>query len=359
MYNQVKCSGERTGCQRCIGAGYNCQFGISMVGRCSKGRRRRKRSKDEVALDSDMRAASTARQACLLQGSVIEPTSPIDPDLASLLDWESYQASGLGGQYTNRDVNLTASTTEDALGAVLSQLDAAIPADDHSFGQQSSLTSSSSATSPAYPALPLTPCITATIAPSISENMEQEETPEETGNPNNETSLHVLFQVMSNLEAEMSDPNSSIDKAMHTVKTSIKEVQSIVQSRQWKTPVVGLMLALVVIDVALILIENVVSRWSHLGNRQVSGSLILGLYRAENEETTAIWGHIIMIELKRLQKLIEVLGAHLNGLSHCQNSEQMAGRLNSSCSCQKQKVALIIANLQGYYQQHFNCVSAS
>lgn len=48
---------------------------------------------------------------------------------------------------------------------------------------------------------------------------------------------------------------------MHTVKASTKKIQQVMQSKQWHVVVIAPMLALVVIEVALILIESIVSRW--------------------------------------------------------------------------------------------------
>ncbi|KAI0126686.1 hypothetical protein BJ170DRAFT_695121, partial [Xylariales sp. AK1849] len=42
--SKVKCSGEKSGCARCLDMGTECHFEISMVGRCSKKRQRKKAS---------------------------------------------------------------------------------------------------------------------------------------------------------------------------------------------------------------------------------------------------------------------------------------------------------------------------
>lgn len=116
------------------------------------------------------------------------------------------------------------------------------------------------------------------------------------------------------------------------------------------------MLALDTVEVALILIESLISRWGDHKNASLDvpqgeqhnpRAVCPGQYRAENEEAAIIWRHVIIVELRRLCKLIDVLRAYLDDSSRCHNGQlRPTDRLKSSCTYQEQKAALLIATLQ-------------
>ncbi|GAB1199528.1 hypothetical protein APSETT444_008878 [Aspergillus pseudonomiae] len=355
--------------------GYDCQFEVSMVGRCSKGRRRRKRGSDS-SLTATERTGPTAPRGVgnstqtgafrHLPASADSSTGanrvPIDLDLTPLLNWDSGTGPDPAGLCADGDSNIlfadhNATTTGDVFGGALSQLDIPSPTEDCTSGLHMAFVASSTIDR-VHTTLPLTPYATTanTATPRTSENILQEQITNTPVSSDKHTGIHILFNVITNLEAEIGDPGSKIDKIMHTVKTSTKAVQRVTQSRQWQLAVVGPMLALVAIEVALILIENIVSRWSgstnanlnsySINDQQSPRALLLGEYRAESEEAAMIWRHVIIVELRRLRRLIEALGVYLDDSSRCQNGQRPVDRLKNSCAYQEQKVALLLATLQ-------------
>ncbi|OGM51011.1 hypothetical protein ABOM_000279 [Aspergillus bombycis] len=346
-----------------------------MVGRCSKGRRRRKRGPDSSPTATE-RTGPTERRGVVnssqtgafrhLSASADSSTGPdrvpIDLDLTPLLNWDSGAGADPAGLSADGDSNMffadrNPSATGDAFGGALNQLDVPSPTEDYTSGLHMAFLASSTIDR-VHTTLPPTPYATTTNTATsrTSENMMQQQTTRAPVSSEKQTGIHILFNVMANLEAEIGDPGAKIDKIMHTVKTSTKEVQRVIQSRQWQLAVVCPMLALVAIEVALILIENIVARWSgsknaslnsySISDQQSPRSLLLGEYRAESEEAGMIWRHIIIVELRRLRSLIEALGVYLDDSSRCQNGQRPVDRLKNSCAYQDQKVALLLATLQ-------------
>ncbi|KAE8371924.1 hypothetical protein BDV26DRAFT_298350 [Aspergillus bertholletiae] len=344
-----------------------------MVGRCSKGRRRRKRGPDSSPTATE-RTGSTAPRGVgnstqmgvfqHLPASADSSTGPgrvpIDLDLTPLLNWDSGTGADSAGLSADGDSNMffadrNAPTTGDVFGGALNQLDVPSPTEDYTSGLHMAFVASSTIDH-VHATLPPYATTASTATPRTSKNILQKQTTRAPVSSDKQAGIHILFNVMTNLEAEIGDPGSKIDKIMHTVKTSTKEVQRVIQSRQWELAVVGPMLALVAIEVALILIEDIVSRWSSsknaslnsysISDQQIPRSLILGEYRAESEEATIIWRHIIIVELRRLGRLIEALGVYLDDSSRCQNGQRPVDRLKNSCAYQDQKVASLLASLQ-------------
>ncbi|KAB8228284.1 uncharacterized protein BDW43DRAFT_291623 [Aspergillus alliaceus] len=346
-----------------------------MVGRCSKGRRRRKRGPDSSPMATERTSATdpgglgNSSQTSAFRPFPVSADSstgvdrvPIDLNLTPLLNWDSGTGPDLAGPCTDEDSNIlfadrNASTTDDAFRDALNQPDISSLTEDYTSGLHMAFTASS-AIDHVHTTLPHTSYTTmaSTATQHTSENIVQRQTTRVPGSSDKQTGISILFNVMTNLEAEIGDPGSSIDKIMYTVKTSTKEVQRVIQSRQRQLAVIGPMLALVAIEVALILIEHIISRYSSskntsLNNYSISDqqnprALLLGQYRAESEEAAIIWRHITIVELQRLHRLIEVLRIYLDDSSRCQNSQRPVDRLKSSCAYQEQKIALLLATLQ-------------
>jgi hypothetical protein len=134
--------------------------------------------------------------------------------------------------------------------------------------------------------------------------------------------------------------------------------------------IAGPMLALVSIDMILILIESIISRWrecrttesgqlnlqdSFPGTPRLSDSghgqrdqLLLGHYKAESEETDVIWRNIIIAELRRVRKLIQGLNGHLDDPRH--SVKLPVERLRTSCAHLDHRAARLMTTLQRYDQ---------
>lgn len=368
--------------------GHHCQFEVSMVGRCSKGRRRRKRSTGEAiagggthgpaASPASTEQTSSTTQNDGVNNSRVRTYKPlqtstdssndadrdaIDLAIDPLLNWDdSYAGPDTTGLCANNSSMLFAdrngSTVDETFGEALDQLGIPSPADEYSTGLQMPFVGSSSSVGSANVTLPLTPYAT-TATPRTSENLVPSHGNRATGSFDRKACIHVLFNVMSNLEAEISDPNATIDKIMHTVKTSTKEIEHSMQSRQLQIAFVGPMLALVAIEVALILIESIVCRWtgakptgldSSLSNHRNPRALLLGQYRAESDEASLIWKHVIIVELQRLLRLVEALSVYLEDSSRCQIGHRPVDHLKISCASQERKATSLIAALQRHGQ---------
>ncbi|CAI7583535.1 unnamed protein product [Penicillium discolor] len=376
----VKCSGEKTGCKRCLSAGHVCQFEVSMVGRCSKGPRRRKAPTNKEITDvtsRDSNSDSTVSNAVRgssqegsnrpLPASAFSSTgsngAQLDLDLSEILNWNPSSApdpveSRSTGNSTLLFADPVVSPTDEFRYAI-SQLDIPISTDEYTSQLETGHGMDfipSSAINPVSTALPPTPNEIA-VGPGIacaSDSLQQQQTSSLLGSVDSKPGICTLFHIMSNLEAELGNSGnsgSSIDRIMHTVKASTKEIQQVIRSTQWHLLVIGPMLALVAIEVALMLIESIVCKSSSLdlstGDSQNLDALTLGHYRAESEEAVLIWRQVVLAELQRLRNLIELLGDGLEDPSGRQNGRRPVDRLRNSCIYQEQRAALLVATLQG------------
>jgi hypothetical protein len=344
-----------------------------MVGRCSQGRRRRKRTGSTGGtVTGDAKRGQTTKSA---SARALAPLAHEHPhsdrsrdhsdsnrDPTPLLGWDACpwvsEPTGLDSDESSTMLfdDRYVSTADDTFGNALNLLDIPMPTEDYVSDLQTAF-ATSSALDLIHPTMPPTHhATTATAAtPHTFDHFAQQDTTRAPGAFDNKPGIRILFDAMSNLEANIGDSGSSIDKIMHTVKTSTKEVQRVIESRQWQLAVMGPMLALVVVDVALMLIESTVCRWSGsktavpnspVSDQQSPCALILGQYMAESEEAAIVWRHFTIVELRRLRVLLEILGVYLDDPSRCQIGQQRAGRLKNSCAYHEQKVATLIADLQ-------------
>ncbi|KAJ6142874.1 hypothetical protein N7471_002327 [Penicillium samsonianum] len=343
-----------------------------MVGRCSKGRKRRKTATNTDITDVTSRDSNSGSTVLNGERSSSQEVSyrplpasaystgsnrvQLDLDLTAILNWNTYSAPD-PAEFADHIMSPT-----DEFGHAISQLDIPISTDGYASWLENGLEMAfvpSSTIDCVSTALPPTPD-EIVVGPGIactSESLQQQQTASLPGNVDIKPEICTLFLIMSNLEAELGNSGSSIDKIMHTVKASTKEIEQVIQSKQWHFLVIGPMLALVAIEVALILIESIVSRWGSVcknpsfdlstGDSQNPSALTLGQYRAESEEAVLIWRHIVLAELQRLRNLIEVLGGYLEGSSGGQNGRRPVDRLRNSCIYQEQKATFLVATLQG------------
>jgi hypothetical protein len=212
-------------------------------------------------------------------------------------------------------------------------------------------------------------------APVSSNLMSQLGQPQSKGSGDATTSasrpgIGVFVKVLSALETELGNLPPSIDRTMHVVNTSTKSVHQVSQCPSTQLGVAGPMLALVSIDMILILIESVISRWrecrttesdqrnfqdSFPGTSRLSDSghgqrdqLLLGHYKAESEEIDVIWRNIIIAELRRVRKLIQGLNCHLDDPRH--SVKLPVERLRTSCAHLDHRAARLMTTLQRYDQ---------
>lgn len=174
-----------------------------------------------------------------------------------------------------------------------------------------------------------------------------------------------LSDIILHLEEELGYSTSSIDRTMCIVKTSTQEIERIIQSRQWQAAV-GLRLAQVAIDVALILFDNIVSRLSgaedlitHSEDQSASCTLLLGQYVAESDTASVIWRRITVVELWRLRRLTKRLGIYIDGSSSCPDVKRPLDHLKDSFADQENKVGLLLATLQRHDQSTERVMGAS
>lgn len=266
--------------------GHACQFEVSMVGRCSKGPRRRKAPTnteitDVTSRDSNsdstvlnlVRGSSQEESNRPLPASVFSSTgsngAQLDLDLSEILNWNPSSAPDPAESRSTGNSNVLFAdpvvSPTDEFRYAISQLDIPLPTDKHTSrletGQDMGFVPSSTM-NPVSTALPPTPDEIA-VGPGIACTSDslQHQTSSLLGSVDSKPEICTLFHIMSNLEAELGNSGSSIDRIMHTVKASTKEIQQVIQSTQWHLVVIGPMLALVAIEVALILIESIVSSW--------------------------------------------------------------------------------------------------
>ena len=401
-------------------AGLECHFGVSMVGRCSKGRRRPARNSDRVSI-SGASGSNTAgeggsrgpdvatdrshgmersvanvtgrhaRSHSLSMANTVDMTdvdaSPADVDLVPFIDWGGFSENhhlGMAAEDGN-SVDMLSDfgqfNTEDNIWSNMDNLDMPSPFETSALGlpMASTFPTKTLPTPPAsatgHPKRPTNPYPSfggvpaPAPAPVGSNLMSQIEQQQSNGSGDATTSasrpgIGVFVKVLSNLETELGNLPPSIDRTMHVVNTSTKSVHRVSQCLSTQLGVAGPMLALVSIDMILILIESIISRWrecrtTELSQRDFQDSprlsdnghgqrdqLLLGHYKVEGEETDVIWRNIIIAELRRVRKLIQGLNGHLDDPRH--SVKLPVERLRTSFAHLDHRAARLVITLQRY-----------
>ncbi|RBR10283.1 uncharacterized protein FIESC28_09533 [Fusarium coffeatum] len=335
------------------------------------------------------------RSHSLSMGNTVDRTdvgaSPADVDLLPFIDWgafsENHQLGMAADDGSSIDMlsDFGQFNTDDALWTNMDNLDMPSPFETSTPGLPMASTfttttlltppasASGHATRPKYPYSSFE-----AVSTRVSSNvMSQLRQPQSRGPGDASTSagrpgIGVFVKVLSNLETELGILPLSIDRTMHVVNTSTKSVHRVLQYPSTQLGIAGPMLALVSIDMILILIESIISRWrecrsTELGqhNFQDSGSfpgiprpsdsghgqrdqLLLGHYRVEGEETDVIWRNIVITELRRVRKLVQGLNGHLDDPRH--SVKLPVERLRTSYTHLDHRAARLMTTLQRYDQ---------
>ncbi|CZS77119.1 unnamed protein product [Fusarium graminearum] len=289
-------------------AGLECHFEVSMVGRCSRGRRRPARNSDRVSISGtsnttgeggsrgpnvttdrshDMEPSISnvtgrhPRSHALSMGNTVDTTdSPADVDLLPFIDWGLFSENdhlGMAAEDGNSiDMlsDLGQFNTDDTLWSNMDNLDMPSPFETSAPGLSMASTFPTAAlpTPPASAAgrtkRPTNPYSSFGAVPaSVSSNLiSQLRQPQSKGSGDTTTTgsrpgIGVFIKILSTLETELGNLPPSIDRTMHVVNTSTKSVHRVSQCPPTQLGIAGLMLALVSIDMILILIESRISRW--------------------------------------------------------------------------------------------------
>ncbi|KAJ4129315.1 hypothetical protein NW768_007852 [Fusarium equiseti] len=402
-----------------IMARLECHFEISMVGRCSRGRRRPARNSDRVSISGASNTASEGgsrgpnvttdrshdmapsvsvtrrhpRSHSLSMGSTVNTTdvgaSPADVDLLPFVDWgllsENHHLGMAAEDGNSIDIlsDLGQFHTDDTIWSNMDNLDMPSPFETPAPGLPVGSTFPTAAL-PSPPASatgctkrPTNPyssfgAVPAPVSSNLMSHLQQPQSkgPADATTPASRPGIGVFMKVLSTLETELGNLPPSIDRTMHVVNTSTKSVQRLSQCHSTQLGVVGPMLALVSIDMILILIESIISRWrecrtTELGQQNFQDSfpdttrlsdsghgqpdqLLLGHYKAESEETNVIWRNIIIAEVKRVRKLIQGLNGHLDDPRH--SVKLPVERLRTSCAHLDHRAARLMTTLQRYDQ---------
>ncbi|RGP79562.1 set domain [Fusarium longipes] len=290
-----------------------CHFEVSMVGRCSRGRRRPARNSDRgsisgasnTAVKSGSRGPNVTtdrsndvepsasnvteqrpRSHSLSVGNTVDSTvvgaSPADVDLLPFIDWRLFsendhlEMAAEDGNSIDMMSDLSQFNTDDTLWSNMDNLDMPSPFETSAPG----LSMASPFPTTALPSPPASAAgrakrptnpyssfgaVPATVSSNLMSQLRQ---PQSNGSVDVTASasrpgIGVFVKVLSALETELGNLSSSIDRTMHVVNTSTKLSDS--------------------------------------GNGQ-RDQLLLGHYKADGEETDVIWRNIIIAELKRTQR---------------------------------------------------------
>ncbi|KAF0644770.1 hypothetical protein FPSE5266_11478 [Fusarium pseudograminearum] len=253
-------------------AGLECHFEVSMVGRCSRGRRRPARNSDRASISGASNTAGEGgsrgpnvttdrshdmepsisnmtgrhpRSHALSMGNTVDTTdvgaSPADADLLPFIDWGLFSENdhlGMAAEDGNSiDMlsDLGHFNTDDTLWSNVDNLDMPSPFETSAPGlsMASAFPTAALPTPPASAAgrtkRPTNPYSSFGGVPaSVSSNlMSQLRQPQSKGSGDTTTAasrpgIGVFVKVISTLEAELGNLPPSIDRTMHVVNTSTK-----------------------------------------------------------------------------------------------------------------------------------------
>ncbi|KAJ4153662.1 hypothetical protein LMH87_010142 [Akanthomyces muscarius] len=384
--SKVKCSGEKTGCQRCESLGYKCHFEISMVGRHSHKRRRRKTTptdstspsvRDEVVVnptrtnEASLRDEDPAEEdpQLLTEFTDMLNTSN-DLNMLSLFNWDAQtvvpHSSGMSAaESTMAAVSTSRPRADSVFVDSLAHMDVATTDGSYSISPRASLATTSSM-EPGRGEFPVTPFSTTAVATVTSGSIAAPQHPAK-DHETSDSRMYTLnlLNAITSLEAEMDNTSCSVDRCMDIIKSGTKEIQRAVQSRQWQRSVTGPVLVQVATEIALITMEKLAAQWrdgdgdgdgggggSGVGggghdddHGRATGSLHLGQYSTESDEASFIWRQVVLFEARRLQQLVKVVGAKLDRSGRCHSGPRPEGRLKLFCADQDERLSNLISTL--------------
>lgn len=135
--------------------------------------------------------------------------------------------------------------------------------------------------------------------------------------------LHVVFQHIVLLETQLREAKRPVDESMHAAKKCIQQLRGVIQLESYERCNVCPNMMLAAADLVILLYENIVPRLAPGGEAVLQASMAhgasssgqssadfrLGKFEADPEDAANVWRYLARGELKRMSSLVEAITA--------------------------------------------------
>lgn len=337
MVGQVRCTGERAGCSRCRKLNIYCTYPVSMVGRMSRGKRKRPQNDQTYHAcrgDHDLqRTPHDSAAGCSPQP--LESTSC--PDAARSIQYLSPVDIFLRDQSVS-DGNDDLSHIHRQHGNTLS-----VPGPFHgdclatstSFDANRPISTSFFSPPPEDEILPPTPEY-ATLSPFTSVKSSQASTFAK----GRFECISILSQILQSLETQAQMKPQLIDRILQTTKHATLNLAKIITTDEYQACRCCDMIILSALDLILSLFGQSVKMLDDKSQRELP-QLQFGTYTAEAGEQIELLRVIILREVKGFSRVLTSFGdawRNKADTEHADLAEQLCSRLEARIECIKSQL---------------------
>jgi hypothetical protein len=171
--------------------------------------------------------------------------------------------------------------------------------------------------------------------------------------------LHVVFNHIVLLETQLRDTKRPVDELMHAAKKCIQQLRGVIQLESYGCCNVSPSMMLAAADLIILLYENIVPRLAPGGGMtlqasmaqdasfggQASADFRLGKFEADPEDAANVWRYLARGELKRMSTLVEAITSHHQGRDGRQANPKTTAVYRSLSASLLQRIGSLLDNV--------------
>ncbi|UPK95024.1 hypothetical protein LCI18_005959 [Fusarium solani-melongenae] len=329
---KVRCTGEKTGCKRCLQSNMTCTYEVSLVGRMTKKRRRQKcngRSRNTVddisveCLHPLSRLVSCGDQDCLdpCKLAISSPGCSDDPSAQHPYDHTLDQTGNGNPQSQYPSIELRNNSVYGPYSEIESILPCLRQAD----------------------ILPLSPDST-WLSPSTSDSPPKEQWSPE---PQITSVISELSTMLESLETQTRSKPRALDEILQANRACMTSLGKILTTSEYSSYRSGGILVVSALELIIYSFEEAIKSqgWGSESSSQTCGSLSsvkFGVFEVDPEEQVAIAKRIVSKEVRNCLEIVR----NLAGECMCQGLEGCKSLVAQSYSALEQRADRLILDLQ-------------
>lgn len=326
---QVRCTGEKAGCCRCRKLNIQCTYPVSMVGRMSRGKRKRHQS-DQAPCSNDVHGNFAD---CFSPDSIDSITCLSNPDTTPSIQCLSPVELFLPHQGVSDDA------FEDTRQSQGTLSDYRPLHTDFVFGDTDCQMIKSTSFSPCPDILPPTPECTVLSPSTTTESPLGEETQALRGG--RFECIETLSQILQSLETQAQSKPPSIDQILQTTKYSTSNLARVMATEECQTCRCCNMVILSAFDLIVTLFGQIIKVLDDAAPEELP-QLRLGAYVPEAGHQEDLVRIVIIKEVKTCTKVLEDLQQCWTSREH----QDRVGLAEQWCSRLEQQMHRIISRLE-------------
>jgi hypothetical protein len=165
--------------------------------------------------------------------------------------------------------------------------------------------------------------------------------------------LHIIFQHIILLETQLREAKRPVDESMHAAKKCIQQLRGVIELESYERCNVCPRMMLAAADLVILLYENIVPRLAPGGETTLQASLAqdaspggqgsadfrLGKFEADPEDAANVWRYLARGELKRMTGLVEAITSRPQGRDRRQANPKMTASYRSLSAALLQRIS--------------------